>query len=75
MTQQQLLNEFRSLPSEAQRQVADFIAFLRQKYRITPPTTDASRKLADEGFIGMWEKREDLADSTTWVRKTREQEW
>jgi hypothetical protein len=75
MTQQQLLNEFKSLPSEAQRQVADFIAFLRQKYRTTPPVTEKRRDLDGEGFIGMWAKREDMADSTNWVRQTREQEW
>jgi len=34
MTQQQLLNEFLSLPAEAQRQVIDFIAFLRQRYAV-----------------------------------------
>jgi len=75
MTQQQLLNEFKSLPSEAQRQVADFIAFLRQKYRSIPSRDDRQRELADEGFIGMWAKREDMAESTRWVRQSREQEW
>jgi hypothetical protein len=37
MTQQDLLNEFFSLPPEAQRQVMSFIAFLRHNYVITEP--------------------------------------
>lgn len=75
MTQQQLLDEFTSLPAEAQRQVADFIAFLRQKYRTVPLSTPTKRELADEEFVGMWAKREDMADSISWVRQTRTREW
>ncbi|MGB3239132.1 MAG: hypothetical protein WBB29_12605 [Geitlerinemataceae cyanobacterium] len=37
MTQQELLNEFLSLPPEAQRQVMSFITFLRQNYALTEP--------------------------------------
>jgi hypothetical protein len=33
MTNQEMLNEFLSLPQEAQRQVISFIAFLRHNYR------------------------------------------
>ena len=32
MTNQEMLNEFSSLPQEAQRQVMSFIAFLRHNY-------------------------------------------
>jgi hypothetical protein len=76
MTQQQLIDEYISLPEEAQRQVADFVAFLRQRYKAAlsmPParTTD----LEKEPFIGMWRDRQDLEDSTTWVRNTRKAEW
>ena len=31
--------------------------------------------LQDEPFVGLWENHEALADSETWVRKTRQQEW
>jgi hypothetical protein len=76
MTQQQLIEEYRSLPDEAQRQVADFVAFLRQRYkaaRSMPQTRTAD--LETEPFIGMWRTRQDLEDSTTWVRNTRKAEW
>jgi len=31
--------------------------------------------LADEPFIGMWRDREDMQDSSAWVRGIREREW
>lgn len=30
--------------------------------------------LEDEPFVGMWKDREDLADSSQWVRQLRQQE-
>jgi hypothetical protein len=73
-----LFDEFSSLPIEAQRQVADFIAFLRQRYQSdanTRRTVTQRLDLSDEPFIGMWRDREEMQDSATWVRKTRQQEW
>lgn len=76
MTQQELLNEFLSLPAEAQRQVIDFIAFLRQRYKSTEPSSEsADLDLVNDDFIGMWRDRQDLADSTAWVRNVRDNEW
>jgi hypothetical protein len=31
--------------------------------------------LREEPFIGMWQDREDLADSSAWVRTVRQQHW
>lgn len=31
--------------------------------------------LEDEPFVGMWKDREDMEDSSQWVRQTRQQEW
>jgi AbrB family looped-hinge helix DNA binding protein len=33
------------------------------------------RPLREEPFVGMWKDREDMADSTEWVRQTRQREW
>jgi hypothetical protein len=33
------------------------------------------RPLRTEPFIGMWQDREDLTDSTDWVRSIRQQHW
>lgn len=76
MTQQELMNEFLSLPAEAQRQVIDFIAFLRQRYAVVEPGSESPDiDLRNDNFIGMWCDRHDLANSTAWVRGVRENEW
>ena len=69
--QQEILADFNSLPEEAQRQVVDFIAFLRQRYQPAPGRKRPTLPLADEPFIGMWRDREDLQDSSAWVRRVR----
>jgi hypothetical protein len=68
--------EFSSLPPETQREVVDFIAFLRARRTPAPARKAAKRsKLAAEAFIGMWRNRRDVRDSTAWVRRAREEEW
>ena len=72
----QLSRQYEDLPAEAQRQLADFAEFLRQKYKGSasvevPRSTD----LKNEPFIGMWRDREDLADSSGAVRELRKSEW
>ncbi|MFN6560161.1 MAG: hypothetical protein RMY28_010170 [Nostoc sp. ChiSLP01] len=79
MTQQELLNEFLSLSAEAQRQVIDFIAFLRQRHGVVESGSQSPDfELINDNFIGMWSvgvarrrHRQDLADSTAWVRSVR----
>ncbi|HBL12365.1 MAG TPA: hypothetical protein DD379_13335 [Cyanobacteria bacterium UBA11162] len=76
MTQEELLDQFLSLPTEAQRQVLNFIAFLQQKYRLTEPASPGiDVDIRRDPFIGMWRDRQDLANSTNWVRTVRENEW
>ncbi|HPE72336.1 MAG TPA: hypothetical protein PK018_09230 [Candidatus Competibacter sp.] len=76
MTYQKLFDEYLSLPIEAQQQVADFIAFLQQRYKIDRATKKSGQeKLESEPFIGMWSSRQDLFDSSNWIRKTRKSEW
>ena len=75
MDQEMLWKQYNSLPSEARHQVADFIAFLRAKYAQAAPPEKASGALGDEPFIGIWQDRDDMRDSTAWVRSTRKREW
>ena len=76
MTQHELFKAFESLPAEAQRQALNFIAFLQQTY---DPEISKPQKTAidwtNDPFIGMWKDRQDMNDSTTWVRNIRENEW
>jgi len=76
MSQSEILDEFEKLPSEAQRQVKDYILFLRSRYKISPfSNRERPGKLTDEPFIGIWKDRDDLADSRTWLRTVRKAEW
>jgi len=76
MTNEEILREISSLPLEAQRQIEDFIVFLRQRYQSFSPTkTVPPPDLKTEGFVGMWRDREDMRDSTAWVRNVREKHW
>jgi hypothetical protein len=68
--------QFEALNPAAKRQVAEFIAFLsaRGKRRSASDTAEG-KPLNNEGFVGIWSDREELADSTEWVRHLRTEEW
>ncbi len=70
MMPEQMLREWAALPPQAQQQVADFIAFLRLRYG---PSSQERPKLdlKDEPFVGMWRDREEMQDSSAWVRAQR----
>jgi hypothetical protein len=75
MKQKSIWQQFSSLPPEAQRQAADFIAFLQTRY--TPARSRPSKitRLSKEAFIGIWRNRKDMRNSTAWVRNLRAREW
>ena len=76
MREEKIWREYTALPPELQKQAADFITFLRTRY--APPRggkITKRTKLANEPFIGMWRNREDLQDSSAWVRNVRQREW
>jgi hypothetical protein len=76
MKQEELLREFLDLPPEGQAEVVDLIEFLRSRYRSRDPKGPArSLNLTKESFVGMWKDREDMQDSSAWVRSAREREW
>lgn len=76
MSNEDILTRFNSLPPEGQRQVTDFIASLQERYaRPQSIEEPASLELIQEGFIGIWQDREDMRDSSEWVRSSREREW
>jgi hypothetical protein len=75
MTHEEILQEIDSLPLEGQRQVIDFIAFVRQRYSQTQLNEQTPLNISTESFVGMWKDRDDLKDSSEWVRRIRETEW
>jgi len=71
----QLEKRFRALPSEAQRQVLDFLALVERRYRTASPDGQSQKPLRSYAFVGLWQERDEMQDSRTWVRRLREQEW
>lgn len=69
-------NKFESLPIEAQKQVMAFIDFLQKKYEIRKKRSSQSKPdITKQKFIGIWKDREDMRDSSLWIRKLRRTEW
>jgi hypothetical protein len=68
--------QFSSLPPDSQREVLDFMAFLRtRRAAASGRKAGKQRKLTTEAFVGMWRDRPDMQDSVAWVRRVREEEW
>lgn len=76
MKQEKIWREFAALSPEMQRQVLDFITFLRSRSTLSPKSRNVKRTpLREESFVGMWRGRRDMRDSTKWVREIRKGEW
>ena len=58
------------LPERAQQEVVDLIAELEKRHSGSgeKPVEDSLR---EEPFVGIWKDRNDLSDSTAWVRRLR----
>jgi hypothetical protein len=66
----------KKLPIDRQQEVVDFIAFLKERVGIKgAPSPVLKKKAAADGFVGMWTDREDMNDSSLWVRQMRADEW
>ena len=53
-----IAEEIKSLPVEAQREVIDFVAFLKSRYPVFRTIReDRQAELTNEPFIGMWQER------------------
>jgi hypothetical protein len=76
MEQEKIFDDISNLPPEAQRQVVDFIAFLRTRYKRSEQEKQTKRiNLVNEPFIGIWKDRKDLNNSSKWLRNIRKTEW
>lgn len=76
MNQNSVWQDFSKLSPEAQQEVIDFIAFLQTRNApVLPRKKTKVSSLTKEAFIGIWQNREDLQDSTQWVRDSRQKEW
>ena len=72
----EICRQLAALPPEGQRRVAELIAVLQgHTNRPSRGRRVGKLKLSEEPFLGLWEDREDLRDSTAWVRDLRLREW
>jgi len=70
MVKKELIKQLEKLPPEAQQEAADFVDFLSKKY-LQKDDASSQKSILDSPFRGMWKNREDLKDSTQWVRNIR----
>jgi hypothetical protein len=76
MTIKDLTKKIESLPINAQNEVSDFVDFLIQKREIKRKRqSKITSRLVEDKFIGLWANREDLSNSSLWIRKLRETDW
>ena len=75
MTYEEIIRELASLPPEGQKEAADFIASLHDRYARSVSREQTKPDLLSLKFVGMWRDRDDMRDSTAWVRGLREREW
>lgn len=77
MSEKELIKRIKKLPSEAQQEAADFVEYLSQKYIRQSVDSSSSKKksILESSFRGMWKGREEMQDSTKWVRELRKSRW
>jgi uncharacterized UBP type Zn finger protein len=70
MVKKELIKQIQQLPPEAQQEAKEFVDFLSKKY-LQKNMSSTQKSILDSPFRGMWKGREDMKDSTQWVRNIR----
>jgi hypothetical protein len=70
MVKKELIKQIQQLPPEAQQEAEEFVDFLSKKYFQRNESSE-KKSILDSPFRGMWKDREDMKDSTQWVRNIR----
>jgi len=73
--EQQITEQTRGLPEDAQREILHYIEFLRSRY-ISPALSQSAsgetkRSWSETALYGLWRDREDMQDPTAYVRELR----
>jgi mRNA-degrading endonuclease RelE of RelBE toxin-antitoxin system len=75
MSESTVSEKMKKLPPEAKKQAQDFVDFLYERYVKDESKKSAKKSISESSFFGMWKDREDMQDSTEWVRKVRKSQW
>ena len=73
MRMENVWRKFETLPPAAQKEVIDFLQsrYVKQKNKAKAKGSS----FAGEEFVGIWQDREDMTDSSQWVKNLRRTEW
>jgi hypothetical protein len=75
MSESTISKKMDKLPPEAKQQALDFVDFLYERYVMSGRKKLAGKSISESTFFGMWKDREDMKDSTAWVRNVRKSQW
>jgi hypothetical protein len=75
MSKKSVLDKYDQLPPNAKKEAGDFVEFLYNQYAKASSPKKDKKPLSEYGFVGMWKGRDDMADSTGWVREQRKTQW
>ncbi|MEX0722762.1 MAG: DUF2281 domain-containing protein [Gracilimonas sp.] len=75
MSESKVSNKIKKLPPEAKKQAQDFVDFLYERYVKDETKKSEKKSILENSFFGMWKDREEMQDSTAWVRKVRKSQW
>lgn len=75
MSKKSVLEKYDQLPPKAKKEASDFVQFLYNQYVKSSSKKTTDKPISEYGFVGMWKDRDDMADSTAWVREQRKKQW
>jgi len=75
MSESTVSKKIKSLPPVAKKQAQDFVDFLYERYVKDETKQSAKNSISESSFFGIWKDREDMQDSTAWVREVRKSQW
>lgn len=75
MSKNPVIDKFDDLPPNAKKEAGDFVDFLYNQYVKSSSKKKDDKPLSEYNFVGMWKDREDMKDSTAWVRQQRKTQW
>lgn len=75
MEKEGFYNKFESLPMEAKKQVISYVDFLLVKFDSKKKKLQRTKSVKNKKFIGIWSNRNDLKNSSMWIKKLRKKEW
>lgn len=74
MSKSTAIDLIQTLSPDHQKQVIDFIAYLKAREQVES-ITNSEMTWESDPFFGIWSDRTDMQDSTEWVRQLRQDQW